>query len=201
MDGSTREDRRRSLLWIGGPPGQTLIRLKEKLERDGLSVDDVQTAFQRISRRTDLVLVNVDMVSHNSFDAVRAAAKLRGVLCVPVHNDYSRTRAALEQAGILRPTFPNTAETPGGFMSDKVDSSSVEACTTSEMTAPALYALVSDLPKPLLPYLQQLVARRLREDDVQLAATAIVTLDTDGLLDLIGALPEEKRVSLKAALQ
>jgi len=200
MDGTVR-DRCRSVLWVGGPPGQTLFRLKEKLERDGLSVEDVQAVFQHIPRRSELVLVNTAFVGHGSFDAVRAAAKRRGLPCVAAHTDYSRTRAALERVGVLPRAVPSKKnETPGVTMSDHNFSSS-DASTKQETTAAELCAFIAALPKSLLDYARQEVARRAREDDVQMAAEAIATLDADGLQDLLSALPADKLALLKAALQ
>jgi len=103
------ETTKRRAMWIGGPPGATLARLREKLDADGIVVDVVAAdlfAGQRIPKHVDLVLLNSDMTSHNESHHARDAAKAAGVQLVQVRTNYSTTRLNLIAAGVVAEKAP-----------------------------------------------------------------------------------------------
>jgi hypothetical protein len=177
-----------SALWVGGPPGATLSRLTRKLAADDIEVVDVQEAFRTLPTHVDLVLINIDMTSHASFYAARAAAESRAARWIAARTDYSRTRRALDAAGLI---------TKNDIEDDEED----RMASDSNVTSQDLEAFLRDLPKELLPHAKTLVASRLREDDVMGAAEHLNQLDDDGLVELLAFIDSDKRKRLLTALQ
>ncbi|MCC7073583.1 MAG: hypothetical protein IT383_19900 [Deltaproteobacteria bacterium] len=173
-------------LWVGGPPGATLLGIRRKLACDGIEVVEVQESFRSLPSRTDLVLINIDMVNHGSFDAARAAAELRSTTWVAARTDYSRTRRALDAAHLL----PANAD----------GSTEEHVAEDPELTSQELDDFLRRVPKELLPHAKTIVASRLREDDVLGAAQHLNQLDADGLVELLALIDPDKRKHILTAL-
>ena len=179
-------------LWVGGPPGATLKRQLAKLSRDEIDVREVQERFHHVPAWAELVLVNIDMISHGDFAKARDAADGRAVPCVAVHTDYCRTRAALELTAILRATTTTTTTTNHEEETMATDNDTI--------TSHDLDAFLTRVPKELLPQAKTHVARRMREDDVTTAAVALSLLDTDGVTDFLAVLDDDIKKTLREAL-
>lgn len=96
----------KNVLWVGGPPGKTFQKIVGKLAEDRIAVAAKQEPFSSIPAGVDAVLACIDMLDHTSFEMAKAAAKAASLPFAAVRLDYSRTRIALMQAGLVGADMP-----------------------------------------------------------------------------------------------
>lgn len=98
------EDKTYKALWVGGPPGQTMVKLKKKLEDVGIVV--VRQSFNERKlppvEGYDLVLFNVDLLSHNDYYAVKDATKEAEVPLVSASLSWSKLYTNLVASGFVK---------------------------------------------------------------------------------------------------
>lgn len=90
-------------LWIGGPPGQTMVKLKKKLENQGITVVR-QVIDEKIPpmQSYDLVLFNIEHASHADFYTAKDMAKAASVPFILAGHSWSKTHQNLKEAGFIR---------------------------------------------------------------------------------------------------
>ena len=79
-------DNPRKTLWVGGPPGQTYIKIRERLARVGIDLvaQTLPNKNQfRIPAKVSLIIVNTDMIGHSLSTMVKHEAIRSKTLSVP----------------------------------------------------------------------------------------------------------------------
>ena len=90
-------------LWIGGPPGQTMIKLKKKLENQGIDVvRQVMDVKIPAMKSYDIVLFNIEHASHGHFYQAKEMAKEAGVPFILAGHSWAKTHQNLKEAGFIR---------------------------------------------------------------------------------------------------
>lgn len=116
--------RRLNALWVGGPPGQTLIKIKGKLRKLNIIVfeqwlDRDVVSKKRIPKRADLVLINKDFIGHPACGKVKdltESAKEDGQEVMWVYSGLDTIKTTipnLKIKGIISsgvPPYPTTTE-------------------------------------------------------------------------------------------
>jgi len=90
-------------LWIGGPPGQTMVKLKKKLAAQSIDVQR-QVMDEKIPpmRPYDIVLFNIEHASHGDFYTAKEMAKDAGVPFILAGHSWAKTHQNLKEAGFIR---------------------------------------------------------------------------------------------------
>jgi len=103
--------RRKNGLWVGGPPGLTFQTIKKKLGRYGIDLVQLDVFFldTTIPKDIDVVLCNVEMTSHGSYDMAKAAAKKLGLPFVSAGLQQTKTLQNLISLGLVTHQSPNVA--------------------------------------------------------------------------------------------
>jgi len=101
---AAEEDKTYKALWVGGPPGRTMVKLKKKLEDVGIVI--VRQSFNERKlppvEGYDLVLFNVDLLSHNDYYAVKDATKEAEVPLVSASLSWSKMYTNLVASGFVK---------------------------------------------------------------------------------------------------
>lgn len=96
----------KAALWVGGPPGRTLDKIRRRLRMDGIDLRAQSDHARKPPVWADIVLVNREMVGHSDSDKQRSLCEADGVPCVIVSTSYTFTRRALENRSFVEPTTP-----------------------------------------------------------------------------------------------
>lgn len=96
-------------VWVGGPPGQTFIRLRDKLKRIGIVVDRQYSSEEIVGKssyppQTQLVIINRDFISHNGFDHARKLADQKSLKRVYAANNSTILFENLKKSGLVELT-------------------------------------------------------------------------------------------------
>jgi hypothetical protein len=107
--------RRKRGVWVGGPPGRTMIKIKAKLAALGLDVvREYPSTFSphtALPSDIDVVMFNHEMASHAMGDHSKAKAKERGIPFVGVSINTTNTIINLKNRGVI----PMNAVEPDPF--------------------------------------------------------------------------------------
>lgn len=90
-------------MWIGGPPGQTMVKIKKKLEKENIDVL-LQAHDRKIPPMVgyDLVLFNIEHASHGDYYLAKEMAKNANVPFVIAGHAWPKTFQNLVSAGFVR---------------------------------------------------------------------------------------------------
>lgn len=189
-------------LWVGGPPGKTFQKIAGKLEEDGILVVAKQSdGFTGVPTDVRLVMANMDMLDHTSFNAAKAAAKEAGIPFVAARLDYTRTRIGLVQAGVVDAT-------PTAALAVAEATEAFEAAAV-ENPEEALRALLRSLPLDLVRLAQQEAAQAVQDRErearrafIDAAVEAFRALPSQqAVIEFVEALTDEERAGLSVLLR
>lgn len=185
-------------LWVGGPPGDTLKNIIGKLASDGIEVIAAHPTFRNIPAHVDIVLANVDMLSHPDFDSSKAEAKKLGVKWCAVRTDYSRTRLALVSADVL--TATKVQEVP--VVAEVKQKTPEELAQDLSRNPENLRKFIAALPKQYRDFVVDAVQQTRRHEVALQCAQACEALGTDVTTweEFTNMLTAEQRTALRAAL-
>lgn len=102
ISAAAEPDKKYRALWIGGPPGQTMEKLKKKLAAINVIVE--KQVYERKIPPVDgydLILFNVDHMSHNDYYAIKDMAKKAGVPLVSASHNWAKIAINLTAAGFF----------------------------------------------------------------------------------------------------
>lgn len=187
-------------LYIGGPPGQTLIKIRARLQAIGIHVEEVAENARSINtlpRWCTCVIVNIDMIDHPSSNKARGLAKMAGAAFGIVHLDWSRTLQSLKNGGFAVDPIIDVA-----VDDDDKESAVLKNPVKAKMTPEQLQAILGDCDDEATEAaILRAAAGIARRRHVREAIHAVEALDDDGLMDLAAALSQRLRASLKAACE
>ena len=184
--------RNQRAVWIGGPPGQTFERIREKLLADGIVVTQ-RGDGESIPLDADIIIVNKDMTDHNAYGFAKEAAKKRGLPLVVAHTSYTRTRASLRERGLVSPEPPTIHLVNQKDEEEKREMQTKKDSATSPTTEEELRKFLMSLPPSLRRIAIQTSDDLRMEDDIHRTHKA--------LDDLLLAVVDVPDATLRSALR
>jgi hypothetical protein len=94
----------KAALWVGGPPGQTLHKIRGRLRKDGIDLREQSEVAVKPPSWCELVLINRDMVSHTNNDRQKQFCRDADIPFIFASLSYVITRRNLERGGHVNPT-------------------------------------------------------------------------------------------------
>lgn len=198
---ATQTTRHRAL-YVGGPPGQTFIKIRRRLGSVGIEVvEQTYRVPERAPRWATAILVNIDMCDHPMFIKARELARDNRLAFGSIHLGWSHTMESLKASGFeVDPVVHAVIENDNEEEQEETNMVTAEK-EKRPMTPTELAALLEELAgdEKMQETIVQSARAIARRRAVSLAVDAVEALDEDGLVDLASALSQKRRASLRAA--
>jgi len=91
----------KTALWVGGPPGKTLDKIRKRLRMDGIDLREQTYDAVKPPVWADLVIINRDMTSHTTHDQQKVFCRDAGVMFVIGSLSYTVMRQNLHRFGYV----------------------------------------------------------------------------------------------------